>query len=844
MDRRGFLQLSALSAGVSFCAWPQAYAFGRPKPAITVITGISPCTSAAHLHLLLKVFQEFALPVSYIFAASATEEQQRCEASATLFENTKASASLLEIVGFTPDLAIQSDYFQARNCYKTRQDLLQNDPGDQLEKLSSIACRISETPTAPGGVRSAGFRNILMLSSQSTSVITEIWPNGVLRVSGGQHIDLTKAAITWQDQKPVGTTTVHLISAQNLMALSLPELTDKIQKYCEQMLDAEMAGQISNILLRELQLRDDYGFERMVSVVLGSTAEEKDVLDPERIAFQKAVKALGIPIAELDMALFSNANDTLGLWVTTEDAPTKPTSTQPMLPIALSKNCPSLVGFSKALVPKMATVGIPVTLSSRPTKERGFNDCGHLVLPFHTANPDQAHFAEPTQGDQILLIASDQTRSKLDRHQLLRMLRNMQNDGVTRFIDIPSLVNRVTPRGPQISRVRKTQAALARSHQPRKALGDDARAEYIRDAKIAWVYFQKFTHPITGLCPATVDFSAKDKPQHHTITMWDAGSNINALVAAAELGFISKKDLQKRINKIIPSLRGRKSQGRLLPQGWIRTDRRKWGNRNFDGCDCGRLLAAFDNLRRYIGPNDAIEKMVASWDLDKVIIDGVLYSVTDGELSSTFESQCSHYLALALRRWEIEVKSPLDFTPNLSPSDQNVITVERASRLGVLGAEPLLLEGLELGMSKQSSILTDVLFTTQLEEYEQTATLTCMSESPIDRSPWFTYQGIQLDAPGRKWSIDVVGGMPDADKADLLKQVWVVSSKAAFLWAANRPHEYSDVLVDYVRENARGKYGFASSIYVASGKASRNYTDLNTNSIILQSIAHILRDGV
>ncbi len=853
MDRRAFLQLSTISAGVGLHSWSRANALGSTKPAISVISDITDCTPAAHLQMALDIFSEFALPVSCVFDSHKTSnlpDTTSCKVADILRNSARAQSNLVEIVGFAPELARQSDYFQARSCYSVRQALSRGgsseNPGQTSEiELRSIACRDIENPTSPGGVRSAGIRNVIMLSESSKNSVSQDWDNGVLRLIGGQQVDLTKQPESWITQGNQQEVITKIISASKIAELSLAELSTKLGQYCQSILNAEMSGQASNILLRELQLQDDYNFERMIAVVLGVYSKDTGSSQPEIQKIKNDLKALNIPFTEQDLDTFGTQGTLPGLWVTTEDMPKKTAVEQPVISVSLPPNCAQAEkNTSLEVSAPTGNAGIMLALNQ---SSAGVNDCGQLAFPVKFAK-HQAGKVERVdsglfrQNDHVLLISTKQTSTRLEHTQMLKMLKTLKNDGITKFVDIPNLVNHTVPRGAQVSRVRKTQFPTTSNKASHDSPSNVIREAFMKDANIAWQYFKKFTHPKTGLCPATVNFSRAEVIQHLSVTMWDVGSNINALVAAAELGFITKKDLKRRAAKIIPNLRGRESQGRLLPQGWIRSDRHKWGNKNFDGCDCGRLLAALDNLRRFTGKDETIEKIVESWDLDKIIIDGAVHSVTDGALTATNNSQCSHYLSIAFGRWGLDVKSPLDLAKDLSPTDQKVAVVEQASRLGILGAEPLLLEALELGMSQQSDILANVLFDAQLEEYRQSGTLTCMSESPIDRSPWFTYQGIQLDALGRKWSIDVVGGLSAGKKTALLKEVWVVSSKAAFLWAACRPHQYSDILVNFVRDKARGKYGFASSTYVSTGKASRFYTDLNTNSIILQSIAHLLRD--
>jgi hypothetical protein len=67
------------------------------------------------------------------------------------------------------------------------------------------------------------------------------------------------------------------------------------------------------------------------------------------------------------------------------------------------------------------------------------------------------------------------------------------------------------------------------------------------------------------------------------------------------------------------------------------------------------------------------------------------------------------------------------------------------------------------------------------------------------------------------------------------------STKAAFLWAAYQPGPFTRKLLNFARENARDKIGFMSGINIKMQRPMAQYTDLNTNAIILQAIAHALR---
>ena len=54
-----------------------------------------------------------------------------------------------------------------------------------------------------------------------------------------------------------------------------------------------------------------------------------------------------------------------------------------------------------------------------------------------------------------------------------------------------------------------------------------------------------------------------------------------------------------------------------------------------------------------------------------------------------------------------------------------------------------------------------------------------------------------------------------------------------------RPQAYSQLLIDYIRQNARFEdLGFASGVFTATGLVTANYSDVNTNGIILEALAY------
>jgi hypothetical protein len=106
--------------------------------------------------------------------------------------------------------------------------------------------------------------------------------------------------------------------------------------------------------------------------------------------------------------------------------------------------------------------------------------------------------------------------------------------------------------------------------------------------------------------------------------------------------------------------------------------------------------------------------------------------------------------------------------------------------------------------------------------------------------PYFTYQGYQLTDDGGQFAVDTLKTSSQAEADKLADSLRLVSTKGAYLWYAARPGDYSEKLIALVREQAKMPgLGFSAGISERTGKLIE-VTDVNTNGIILESIAYIL----
>jgi hypothetical protein len=806
---------------------------------LVVLDGLTPDTDHVRTAIVLDALARKGLPVTCLVDPEPLQHNPSDLSNGlppVLKTRLERSPGLTQLVPLVKELGSMTPYFQARAAYEAQRALhnalWKDADAPPVATNQTIACDMRASPLAPSGVRAAGIRNVLMRPQTSTAVRPEAWKDGVVRMMGGQRIQLHPAHKPYSFPQNQAVERVYYLSAQDFSTLPLAGLEPAASAFAAQVLNQPGDHWVSPILASDIQFRDAYAYRRNVGLhfVLGpdASAQDRNAL----MAFQQELAAEGKPSS---FGLDTPSDPASGYWITLKEGHP---SSSPVDALTHSQEAPPAPPRS---APK-GVYGIGVKLVAG--SEAGLNPQNILSLPAVPIQ-DASSLREPVATalgtrDCVLVVSAELVQNRAHRISLKNALRAIENDGVSHLVALPDYVRQLVPTGPYITHHRRTQAFKPQISQTPGPQDGDARAQLLADAKVAWSYFEKWTNPKTGLCPATVNFAPGHRRLHEAVTMWDAGSHLFALMAAVDLELISRKQFQNSIRRILPNLAGRRSQGRLLPQGWIATDKFKWGTRDFDGCDAGRLLSALYNLDIHPFVKDRAAPTVASWDLRDIVKDGIVYSVEEGEMETTFRSHCAHYAAWAFRTWGIEVKSPYEVFQGQSPSDGQMALLEVCGHIGPLGAEPLLMEALEFGISPESAYLADVLFAAQLEEYAETGQLVSVSETPINSPPWFLYQGLQFDAPGRVWATDTVAGLEAHRTKAFRDQHLSISSKSAYLWAAYKDHPLCDKLLSSVREKAKTPYGFAPSINQQTGEASRTYSDINTNAVILQSIAAML----
>ena len=440
--------------------------------------------------------------------------------------------------------------------------------------------------------------------------------------------------------------------------------------------------------------------------------------------------------------------------------------------------------------------------------------------------------------DAVLSISPEDATSSEAVEATLETLRRLQADPSTILVDLPTFLKVTVTPDVVFDLLRQSRRDAFDPPDPEPLSADD----WMDDARQAWNFFERFSNSSTGLCVDTADVQGDDQWLHQELTMWDLGSLIAGVMAAHDLGLIPDADFIARAEQLVRALPVARIAGRLLPSEVISSETGKPLSDDFNACDTGRLLSVLRELDAHPLTAGLAEEKTSRWDLESVIVGKHVHSVVRGALVDRFRSHCAHYTARSFRGRGFDVASPYEVTDLASQTDREMLLLQSVGDLGALGPEPLLFEALEMGMTEPSRLLASVLFSAQRHHFETTGTLTCVSEAPLNREPWFSYQGLNVTAAEDRWMVTAASGSGQFDTPEFRQETALVNTKAAYLWAAHRPGPYSTLLTRHVRKGARlDGMGFAPGVFVATRESMPGYADINTNGVVLEAIAFILR---
>jgi hypothetical protein len=855
MKRRSFLAggiagFSATSLSVS--ASPAASLAEKTKPPrVLVIDGIAAHTSLSGLHLVMQTLAQYSIPFVCVinpFAGPAGPLLPDSKIAQFLRDFYMSQPGIVELAPYVADLEQQRPYFQARLASLAVAQLAESlglkSVVDKQHTLGTIACRSSEDPNSLTGLRSSGIRTVLSLpKTPSQPIGNRMSSNGTLHLIGGGQLNIAKGLESAQIEKLQDGPGIIVLSADRLKTNYSANFIETLLQTAERFRAQDVSSSNGFMLPRDILIRDSSDFNRRLAVHLldapvsdksGRAAVAEMASDLLKNSIEFSVSAAASPPARSTLS-------GLSFWISgKKDDPIKQAA-----PVEIP--APLWATFTDgAQTPFLSSLrsspGFEVILRDAETGWNGLDSSGryHQRLMLIVADPEDIVKIETTinpLADGLIVLQPDGVLHKAQRMAITRALNNQRADSVTKLVSLPRFIDEMLPDDKLLQVYRRSEAASTTFTRRRSApIGLDREA-LLEDARVAWRYFETLTNARTGLCTVAANFASGSNVGYDRASMWDIGSHINALIAAVDLKLVTEKDFKNQIIKILTQIGGKPIMGLRLPPELINVKSGR-STSNFNASDTCRLLAALANLAAHpFGDKVEVQKLVSNWDLNGVILEGNINSIISKKFQTAANSQYSHYSVLGLRAWKLEAKSPYENLRDLQSTDQKISFIDLLSKLGPFGTEPMLLEVLDHGFGPSTSFMIDLMFSALIEEYQKSGRLLCPSETPLDRSPWFAYHGLQIDDDRKPWRISA---LKDGQANDVANDLMAISTKSAFLWASVLDHPHAEKLLFTVRSKARDKIGFASSIYVENGLATKDYSDINTNGIILQAISHMI----
>lgn len=834
VNRRGFLQLMApplLLPGTAF----RAAAQGADDALFLLVDGIGPATPADRLSAFVDPFLEGEVPIGLVLSApSMSEPDLPVTVAETLRHMLGSAPDMVEPVLSLPGLADLSPYFQRRATSESMQGL-SGLFADATHPLPQTIATDALALTNFDALRCLGIRAVLNLGSpppvSSTGCASlTVCLNGATTVAIASTSDPASTINSALDRP--GWAQI-VFSLAGIGQESVADVRLRGQRALDAIARELERGRRFMALPRDHALWFGEDQSRYLAIRLEGIS---DASAAARSSLTAEMKALGIPFSDT----IQPGSQTGDQWP--EGACLNLSAAYPDgsgatdLPRSASPLCVTALSPTDSLPPAIAA---SIDLLAVPEANAAFDERG-LLIRGETPMVKAATLLEHTDRmrDAVLSIRSEDYRTPAAVGATLDMLRRFQVDPATKFVDLSGFLRATVTSDVIFDLLRGSRRDAVEPADPAPLSAE----EWMADARQAWSFFERFSNASTGLCVDTADVQGDDMWLHRELTMWDLGSLIAGVMAAHELGLIPDAVFVARAEQLVRALPVAAIGGRLLPSEVISSETGKSLSNDFNACDTGRLLSVLRELDAHPLTVGLAQEKTRRWDLESVIVDKHVHSVVRGALRDRFRSHCAHYTARAFRERGFDVASPYEVPDMPSQTDREMLLLQSVGDLGALGAEPLLFEAIEMGMSKPSNLLASVLFSAQKNGFERTGNLYCASESPLNREPWFTYQGLNISAAEDRWMVTAATEDVRFDTPEFRKDTALVNTKAAYLWAAHRPGPYSTLLTRHVRALARlDGMGFSPGVFVATGKGMSGYADINTNGVVLEAIAFIMR---
>lgn len=841
ITRRTFVKLGCALLPGTMISLPAPAQTAPHARLIVIIDDIPDDIGASQFEHLFFKFLRVGIPVSCVIGTKqlrprATSQRTRNQAGAMIRALSTRATGQMEIVLHMADDADSNRYFQMRSAEKLRSAAVSflNAEGTAPVRTPIISTmeRREERQVDISAQRSAGFR-VLIRPGVDEPLTTEFAGRGQMQLTGGARLRLTdpQQAIHAQLDAALdgGRDAMLVVSLAGITAGNALQLRDTMGGIARAIETAIVSGRV--IAMRPMDLfyssAPYLSADRAIILPIGDTIPEKTAVQ----TFAGDLRSAGLPFsveARVAPHWLANADDLCPVWPDSQD---RAAQAAPGAPHCLLLPHPPLASLADG-VPGLLVV---------PGQGRAWNGV-RADGRMHLTCRDWAQTgtaADMPFDDLVIKIRPADVMSPHQRWALVFELKEAVLGGQVRLHAVAQLAALLVAPEPVLTRFWSTRQRMASDPPRAKALGHTAHAMFLDDARLAWTFIERFTDQVTGLCAGTVS-GAPGGRVNLEASLWDLASQVQGIIAASTMDILPQDEARDRIVAMLGNLPSINLFGLNLPPAMFRTDSTaQVAVRGFDICDTGRFLIALRSAVKsgLITQAEAIAAR-GQWDLAALVEDGHIFNILDGRRVDVTASHCTPYMSRAFDALGLPLRSPYSSLGPSSGADDHMRLLYSAAYIGAMGTEPLLLEAVEQGASPEVAFLSAVLFDAQLSWYETTGQIKSVSESPLNIAPWFIYQGLRVDRLGQEaWTLQSPSRSRRFQTPEFRESAEVVSAKSAYLWAAVHPHRYSDMLVDLMRDKGRiDNLGFSVGLFTSTLEPMENYSDLNTNGIILSAI--------
>lgn len=788
--------------------------------------------------LLRDVLMEFfnrGIPVTVTLEAASMRSGPQDNLNAMMRDLAASQGGLIELVAPVADMTGQHRYFQMRAAGALRHTITADLGAEAARQVATLVDHTQEGGVDLPAFRSAGFR-ILLRPEGDGDFTAEFVGRGQLVLSGGTVLplsgDMSRVSESLEAVLSERRDGLLLLSLADLHDIDAAEARQLAAALADKLAAAALAGTLH--LTRPKDYLLQFGPAQLTEVALL-------LLPPEPDGQADAVRSMATMLDENGIA-FSLVAASRPDWLPGQAGRVDSWPGPAGAGIPPRGDHPAVVLLTEQVaepdLPPVSVVLRETVWGSLPTALRAD---GRL----HIEVEDWATISArgwPTSESIAVMIRPGDIATPMQRAALMRRLLAVVADGETRFLTLGTLADQLLAPDPLHERLWSTLHRQVTDPPSPAVLSLAERGRLLKDARVAWTFIDRFTDPTTGLCAGTVQ-DGQARRINREATYWDMASQMQGIVAAARMGIIQRDEASERLALMVDHLPTVSLDGHLLPPAVFETGGGGVVRQSFDICDTGRFLIALDlTVRSGLLPGTSAAALVESWDLAASIMEGRPHNHDGRAWHDTSMSHCTPYIAPVFGDLGLPLVSPYPAIAEDASADSKMALLSAVAAMGSYGTEPLLLQAIERGPTPESTFLADVLFDAQLDWFETTGQLKCVSEIPLNIAPWFTYQGLRVDRLGAEaWTILSSGDTPAFQTREFQQRIELLSAKSAYLWAAVHPHPHSSRLLNLMREKARIEgFGFSVGIYTASLEPMENYSDLNTNGVILAAIATML----